>query len=172
MAAQASVFITAAAQSMQMADNLINGFFLRQQAELSERQGALQARYYELLADDVRRRGDTQAKKLQEEGRKFLGAQKASIVAQGIALDSDVATQLRHEAEDLISEDVERIRDNVWAQSFGLESEAMAARGRGQLVAHQQRLLSTQSLVTGGLHGARAIHTITQDRRRSGGAYA
>ena len=128
-----------ASHGLQAAGTLVDSYFSYQRASLVARQSELNARYIEATEDDIRRKGDMQAKKLKEEGRKFLGSQKASVLAQGVELDSDVAIRLKEQAEDLIAEDVEELRQGVWAQAFGLETQAEQTRLGGQVSAQQLR---------------------------------
>lgn len=150
-----AVFFAAQA-GIQSVNSLLNAYFQYQQADIAERQTQIQERYLDWLADETHKKVDVEAKQLEKEGRKFLGRQKASLVAQGIALDSDVAIRLQEEAEDLISQDADRLREQAWMQVFGIKTDAQRTRAKGYMVAHNLRTQAAGSLVSGGYSAARA----------------
>ena len=125
-----------------------------QNARFVKEQADIHARYLEILASNAERRGDIQAKNLEKQGKKFLGTQRASVVSQGIAADSETVQNIEDETRALLSEDAQEIRNATWQQVFGYQLGAERARSQGAILREQYRREGDRRLLKA---GARAI---------------
>lgn len=128
-----------------------NATWQRTQAEIN-------ARFAEMEAEDVLRRGDKEANEHQKKVRQVVGSQRAALAAQGIQVDSDTALELQRETSEIGSLDAQTIKNNAWRQAFGFKQEAISSRFAGEIAAltgqQQQSFANFQArntLITGGI---------------------
>lgn len=105
----------------------------------------------EWLAADAIRRGDREATEVKKAGRQVRGAQRASMAAQGINVDSGSALAIQEETADLAEEDAETVKGNAWREAFGYKTQATRMRTEGDLARRAGRKKAQQTFLTGGM---------------------
>ena len=121
------------------------------QGEFALMQANINARFAEIEAEDILRRGDKEALEHQKKVKQVIGSQRAALAAQGIEVDSDTALDLQKETAEIGALDTQTIRQNAWRQSFGFKQEAVFSRFQGKFDKMTADNRARNTLLTGGL---------------------
>lgn len=145
----------AAAMSVQAASSLGSAYAgseaSKSQADYQRRMSEVNARLAETQAKDTIARGEKAAKNVKKDTRKLIGAQRASLAAQGINVDSGSALEVQAETAGLGAEEELRVRNDAWRTAWGFRAEAIDYRSRGEMAAMAGRREARNTLITGGM---------------------
>lgn len=144
------------AASIVLAGSQLGGAFsqsqaLKTQGEFDQFQAETNARFAEIQAEDIIRKGDVEAREHQKKVRLSVGAQRAALAAQGIQVDSGSAFDLQRELAETGVLDTLTIRNNAFRQAFGFEQQAISDRFQGRFDRSASDFKSRSTLITGGL---------------------
>lgn len=124
---------------------------IRTETELRERTAGLNRRLLELQAEDVRRRGETEAELVRKRAKQLSGKQRIALAAQGIDIETGTALAAQEDVAALTALDVSTIRSNAWREAWGLRTEALGLESAQRFAAISGRLRERTTLLTGGL---------------------
>ena len=113
----------------------------------------LNASQSELQAQDAIRRGELASHAQLRGTRAMIGAQRASLAAQGVDVSAGSAAELQRQAADYGAQDASMLRMNAFREAMGFRSQAYNQIAQGR--AYRQMARST--LVTGGIGVARDV---------------
>jgi len=122
-----------------------------------ESQANINARFAELQAADVERRGEKAAREHQKKVRQLVGSQRAALAAQGVTVDVGTAQDIQTEAAEIGALDVMTIKNNAYRQAFGFKQQAVQDRFQGELARQTSQFQAGQTLISGGLQAATTI---------------
>jgi hypothetical protein len=108
-------------------------------------------RFSRLQAADVRERGEKAARKVQAQGRRVQGAQRAAMAAQGVDVSTGSAADLQVETETLSQLDANEIRTSAWMQAWGIESNAENDYASAMVGANALDFEASNTLAVGGI---------------------
>lgn len=107
-----------------------------------------------LRAEDAKKRGKEAESIKRQKGKQVVGEQRAAAAASGIRADVGSARELQEEAKDVTEVDATTIRINALRGAFGLETDALIASARGELVQTRAQLDTIDTLLSGGVRAA------------------
>jgi len=128
---------------------------LKQQGEWQKEMFEFNAQMARLEAQSTREVGKREAGKFAQKGAKALGAQRASLAAQGIVVDDATALDIQEETRGFIQDDVNMIRNNAYRVANGLEMQAIDYDQQGSFAEITGRSKASQELVGGLLQSTR-----------------
>lgn len=144
-----------AAAGIMAASSLIGGVqsaaAAREQGKFEEMQAETNARIAELQAEDAIRRGDRASAEHEKKTKALIGKQRASLAAQGIALDDGSALDIQADTAAIGAQDALTIKNNAWREAFGYRQQAQQDRFQGQIARSTAEFQANQTLLTGGL---------------------
>ena len=112
------------------------------------------AKLAEIQGEDAVRRGDRAAAQVIKQGRQAQGAQRASLAAQGIDVNSGTAAQIQEDTAVLSELDALTVKTNAWRERWGLKVSAVNSTAQGQYLDTAATQASRSTLLTGGLQAA------------------
>lgn len=130
---------------------------IKAQQEIEERSLRRQERQLLRQAEDVRRRGQTEALRKAQETRQLIGAQRAALAGQGILVGTGTAAELQTQAATIGAADQATIQINAFRQAQGFQIAASELQLQRELVGIAGRAQRRQTLVTGGLKFAQRL---------------
>jgi hypothetical protein len=127
-------------------------------AKAARKEGEYNARVSEEQAADAIARGEETAGHLASQGKILTGAQRASLAAQGIDIDSGSASDVISNDQRLTGLDIAQVRLNAQREAHGLTSQAEGYRmaGRNASDAYRNQMYGTL------IAGAADLFTIYQ----------
>lgn len=167
---------------------------LKMQGEYQKQIYEQNTRFAEAQSTDAIRRGDKDAVERLRRGNRdvstikknraqTIGAQRASLAAQGLDIESGSAADIQAEtaalgAEDMISADEAAkldaltIKNNAWREAWGFKVQAFDYSTRGQLALSTSQNQARNTLVTGGLqtlnYGLQSYDTYSKNKSTKG----
>lgn len=129
----------------------------KEKAQFMYGQALQNTEYAEQMADDAYDRGEDIANRMRTQGRQTIGAQRAGIAAQGIAIDSGTAAALQAEAEKFSSEDAFQARVNAAREAFGYRQQAANNLATARYGITGANRAANDALITGGLRAAESL---------------
>lgn len=124
---------------------------IRAQGRYQETMFSINAKFAQEKARDAIDRGRVEETSYRKRVRKLIGAQRASMAAQGIDIDSGSAAEIVRETATLGSEDALMIRNNAYREAMGYKSQANSLRQQGRMAGLAARQRSSNTLLGGGL---------------------
>ncbi len=147
------------------------GQFLKQQRFFEASRLDFNSRLSELRAKDAITRGNKSANAFLRKAKMFRGAQRASLAAQGIEVDTGSASQVQQETEVLSKKDAEQIRNNAWREAYGHRVQAFDFRGQATLRRGQGRFEAITGQISGANTDVAAGNTLLTGAISSGGQF-
>lgn len=130
------------------------------EAEMAKIQGAYQKQQYEqnaILAEIAGRqeirRGDQEAAALGRKGNQIIGAQRASLAAQGIDVNANDALTVQAETAEAIARDKSQIKANAFRQAWGYKMQALNLNFNGQFSSLASENKANSTILAGYLNG-------------------
>jgi hypothetical protein len=96
----------------------------------------------------------------QNDVRAMLGAQKVSLAAKGIDVDSDLSKQLQDDTRRSGRLDVSAIENNAWREAWGLQVRETDLKMQSRFARAGSLINSANTIATGGL---RAVGYVAND---------
>ena len=124
------------------------------QGDYQRRMGELNAKLSEAQADDALKRGEKAVVQHKKQVKKLIGAQRTSLAAQGVELDSGSALDIQEESAQLGQIDALTIRNNAWREAWGFRTQALTHSAQGEFAGLAYGTQATSSLLTGGIQAA------------------
>jgi hypothetical protein len=124
----------------------------RAQGEYQNEMFKINAKFAELQAKDAIDRGDAESDALRKNAKRLIGAQRVSLAAQGIEVDSGTAAAIQEDTARLSELDALQIRNNAWREAWGFKVQAQDFRNQGLMARDAARTQSNMTLVTGGIN--------------------
>lgn len=128
------------------------------QSKALEAQGQFQQKSYDfnskladLQATDALKRGETDATNYKKGIVKTIGAQRASMAAQGIELDSGSALEIQQDTAHIGEQDAMTIRNNAAREAWGYKVQALDYTTKGQFAASSSQFQASSTMLTGNL---------------------
>lgn len=115
------------------------------------------ARIAEIQAQDAVDRGEKAANELKKNTRRLIGAQRAALAAQGIAIDEGDALDIQLETAELGAADAQEIKNNAWREAWGYRVNALDLRGKGSFAELSGKTAARNTLLTGGMNIAKDL---------------
>lgn len=126
------------------------GFLAGQrQAGAIEAQSSFEKQLADLNAADVIARGNQSAQRMGLRVRQTIGAQRAGLAANGVALDSGSALDAQTDEARFGAMDEATIRNNAAREAFGITSESTMSQLSAKNRAAAARQSSIDTLITG-----------------------
>jgi hypothetical protein len=94
-------------------------------------------------------RGEEEANRVRVMERRVIGAQRAALAAQGIAVDVGTAVDLQQDVIRSVQADIMTIRHNAALEAWGYEHEARGFRTRAAIALAEGRARQTEILLGG-----------------------
>jgi len=111
------------------------------------------------MAVDAIARGEDDARKVGQEGRRIQGEQRAGFAGQGIDVGVGTARDMQIETLDLSARDMRTVRLNAMQEARGIRVQAASTRANGRMGARTATGQAAGTLLTG---GAQAIGMAAQ----------
>ena len=106
------------------AGGMLDAEAYRTQSDFQKRQFEFSQKVADLQAKDAIKRGELQAKRVREAGKKIVGAQRAALAAQGIELDSGTALDIQEETAAFTEMDALTVKMNAYREAWGYKIES------------------------------------------------
>lgn len=126
---------------------------IKAQSEYQSRVGELNAMFADQQAEDAVKRGEKRAQFVLKRGKTIIGAQRASIAAQGIEVDSGSAAELQRDTKILSVQDAMQERNNAWLEANGYKARALEFRTQAGFARTAGNNASRNTLLTAGIKG-------------------
>lgn len=111
------------------------------------------------MAVDAIARGEEDARRVGQEGRRVQGEQRTAFAGQGIDVGVGTAADLQRETLDLNARDMRMVRLNAIEEARGIRTQAATTRANGRMGRRQATNQAAGTLLTG---GAQAISMAAQ----------
>ena len=146
------------ASAVQLYQGFQNADAIKAQADFQKAQAEHNAQLAELKRSEVFKMAEEDIEDKQFEVRRMMGAQKSSLAANGISLDSDLAMELEAESRDIGASDIQKIKNNAWREAWGLSVEADNIRQSAKFNSSAAAQSAQNSIISG---GANALSTVS-----------
>lgn len=123
----------------------------RAQGDYQKKMFEMNARFANLNAEDAIKRGDKEASLVKNRARQMIGAQRSSMAAQGIAVDSGSAMDVQLDTASAGVQDAMTVRNNAWREAWGYRVQAQDLMHQGAMAKIAGRSAASQTLLTGGI---------------------
>lgn len=111
------------------------------------------------MAVDAINRGELEAQRIGQDGRRVLGAQRAGFAGQGIDLGVGSTVDVQRDTLRGTAEDIATVRSNAAREALGFRTTAASTRSQGSMGSRAARNQAAGTLLTG---GAQAISLASQ----------
>jgi len=111
------------------------------------------------MAVDAIARGEDEAQRVGQEGRRVQGEQRAGFAGQGIDVGVGTAADMQIETLELNARDMRTVRLNAMEEARGIRVQAASTRANGRMGARTATGQAAGTLLTG---GAQAISMAAQ----------
>lgn len=111
------------------------------------------------MAVDAIARGEEDAQRVGQEGRRIQGEQRTAFAGQDIDVGVGTAADLQRETLELNARDMRTVRLNAMEEARGIRTQATTTRANGRMGRRQATNQATGTLLTG---GAQAISMAAQ----------
>jgi len=111
------------------------------------------------MAVDAIARGEEDARRVGQEGRRVQGEQRAGFAGQGIDVGVGTAADMQIETLELNARDMRTVRLNAMEEARGIRTQAATTRANGRMGARAASNQAVGTLLTG---GAQAISMAAQ----------
>lgn len=129
------------------------------QAQAMESQGAYQKQQYRFnsrLAETQGKRailrGEKAASQYRTQVKGIVGAQRASLAAQGVSVNEGSAREVQSDTRKLAAVDIMTIKNNAWQEAWGYKVQAMDLNFKGDMAASAAQFNANSTLLTGGMN--------------------
>lgn len=102
-------------------------------------------------SEDAIRRGEESVDLYEQQVNQVIGAQRAAFAAQGIEVDSGSAAVIQSDTKAIARQEVLKIRNNAYRESFGYKIQSVRENATGQFASIGANLSATNTLLTGGV---------------------
>lgn len=116
---------------------------------LEESRNRFNARMAEYAAEDAIRRGDREAGKVRQMGKRVRGAQRAGFAGQGVDVNVGTPVELQEETSLLAEEDMRAVKNNAWREAFGYKVQAADYRMAASYARYASRTRARTTMLTG-----------------------
>jgi hypothetical protein len=124
---------------------------LKAQGRYQRQQAYAQAAINEMIAKDVKAKGQTTALRVRQRASVFKGSQRATLAAQGIDIETGTPSEVLEETQTLSEMDALTAKNNAWREAFGYQAEASRLRTEGTYAYLASKNQARLTLLTGGL---------------------
>lgn len=124
----------------------------RSQAAFTTSQANVNTTLAEIQASDAVQRGDLQAQEKAIQDKRMLGAQRASMGAQGVAVGSGSAADIQKGTLNMSELDQLTIRNNASREAFGYKMQGLNYQGQAKMAALAAQENSKNTILTGGMN--------------------
>lgn len=107
------------------------------------------ARYAEMQADDVIKRGKVASNLQRKKTKQLVGAQRAALAAQGIEVNSGSGLQLQEEAMEMGAADARTIENNAFREAWGMRAQASEMRFQGRVQQMANKYAARNAVLVG-----------------------
>lgn len=121
---------------------------LRAEGEYTAHANDVNASLADEQAADAVARGDAASVRQQQQTRGFIGSQRANLAAQGLDVNSGVATQLTSDTQQLGELDRMTIEHNAQREARGFTADATASRNAAEYARSSSRSAARGTLLT------------------------
>jgi hypothetical protein len=147
----ASAILTGVSAAAQLGTSYSQYAAQKLQGEYSKKTAELNTQLANMKAADAERLGEKAVSNQRRATRQLIGAQRASLAAQGIDLESGSALELQDDTKTLSELDVITIRNNAFRQAFGFKIEGIQANMAGTLARFSNDQAAINTLLTGAM---------------------
>lgn len=130
---------------------------LRTQGKYESQQLGFNARMADLQAEGAERRGQEDAKQIQRERARILGAQRASAAGQGVVVDAGSALAGQEETAYFSGMDLDTAAFNAFSEAWGHRAQGTGYRQQSRMTRLAGKNASRSTLITGGINAANAL---------------
>lgn len=128
------------------------------------------ARFAELQGEDAIKRGDKDAARVKQASKAMAGSQRASLAAQGVAVDTGSAAEVQEETQVLGALDALTVKNNAWREAWGLKVQADNYRSQARMAEMGSNRAVQNTLLTGGINAAASMASIYSRENFRGGS--
>ena len=121
-----------------------------QQGQMAKQVGRNNQTMAEYAAVDAVRRGDEDAARVNRQASQLKGAQRASLAARGLDLNSGTAGEIQDQVDFFNQTDQNTARGNAARDAWSLRYQGSNARAEGDFAAKQGQLKAFSTLLTTG----------------------
>jgi hypothetical protein len=132
------------------------------------------ARYAEMQADDVMKRGKVASNQQRKKTKQLIGAQRAALAAQGVEVNSGSGLMLQEEAMEMGAADARMIENNAFREAWGMRAQASEMRFQGRVQQMANKYAARNAVLVGGTkalgYGAELYdkNKINSDKKKGG----
>ena len=133
----------------------------KMQANAIEEQGEFQAQQLKFNSQiamiqrkEIEDQADSDSFQKQKEVNQMLGAQKASMAANGLDVTGDLAQSIQSDTRKTGQEDVVAIKNNAWREAWGMKVKATDLSNQSNYAIAGSKFGAATTLITGGLQAA------------------
>lgn len=108
------------------------------------------AKYAEMQADDVIKRGKIATSQQRKKTKQFIGAQRAALAAQGVEVNSGSGLMLQEEAMEMGAADARTIENNAFREAWGMRAQASEMRFQGKVQQMASKFAARNAALVGG----------------------
>ena len=106
---------------------------IKQQAAFQAQQEEFNSRLMQIRKKEIVEQSQKDIAKYGVQGKQMRGSQKVAMAAQGVELDSETMVGLQTDLDQVISDDIQTIKNNAWRQAMGLEIESTNLKYQSQM---------------------------------------
>lgn len=130
---------------------------LKSQQAYREKITALNNRLSGIYADQAMKEGEETVSQIRDAKTKILGAQRASLAAQGVSITSGSAADILAETELNAEMDVITAKNQAWKKAWGIRVEAEKANIESRMMAQATQNEIANSILTRNLNIASSL---------------
>lgn len=148
----AGSFALGAGATLLSASQQSNG--LQSQADYQDRLFKINSRIADIQAEQTLSDGREAVTKHQTATRQLIGAQRASLAAQGIDVESGSALDIQADTRYLSKLDTITMENNAFRTAWGYKMDAISSSFKGEFARLSGQNAAKNTLITGGLTAA------------------
>lgn len=148
---------TAAIAGVQLFGAYAQSETMKAEGAYQQRMSRINARRSEMMADEILKKGEEEAKDYGKKVKELTGSQKASMAAQGIDLGFGTALEVVETTEIQGAENVQRIKNNAFREAMGYKTKAADERMAGDLGKKLSDTKANLTFLAGGLQAVQGV---------------
>ena len=128
------------------------------------------AKQLDSMASEAIARGEEEATRVGQEGRRLFGEQRAILAAQGIDVSTGTAADMQLDTIRRNAEDLSRVRANAAREALGIRTQASSTRAQSANATAAARAQAGGTLLTGAAQAISAGGQLYESNNRGAGS--
>lgn len=144
-------YAAAGVGAMELMNSYAQSQAMKRQGDYEMSMADINSKYSDMQAADAIERGDKASNNYRKKVNQTAGSQRASLAAQGIAVDSGSAADIVDQTREVGAQDAATIRANAFREALGFKQASFQSQFQGRNARNTGYANANNTLMGGGL---------------------